>query len=322
MRVTFLGTAADDPTPEPWCQCATCTSARTLGGRDIRLRSALLINDDLLIDIGPDVPAAAARLGIALASVQAVLVTHHHGDHLSSDAFHGRDRRWGGRPLPPIDLYATAPALAMLTRNDGNPLPLAPLRITAHPIRRFEHLTVATGGDLEPDPRLPDGKGDLPPLPARRYEVWPLAANHFEMTGEPDRFEPLLFALRQIAGPEVVGRSASDTFLYATDTGPFRDDTWMALEQLRDSGIRLGATVVDGTFGRLPLERVVGSRHLTMPQMLDHQRRLRDHGFLAPDARQLATHLGHQFNPPHEELAALLAPHGVNPAYDGLVLTL
>jgi hypothetical protein len=80
--------------------------------------------------------------------------------------------------------------------------------------------------------------------------------------------------------------------------------------------------VVDGTLGLLPAERVVADRHLTMDQLLAHQRRLRERDHLAPGARQLATHLGHQFNPPHEELAALLAPHGVAPAYDGLALDL
>ena len=56
--------------------------------------------------------------------------------------------------------------------------------------------------------------------------------------------------------------------------------------------------------------------------MLAHQRRLRDGDFLAPGAQQLATHLGHQLNPPHDELTAFLAPHGVAPAYDGLTLVL
>jgi phosphoribosyl 1,2-cyclic phosphate phosphodiesterase len=322
MRVTFLGTAADHPTPEPWCQCATCATARLQGGRDVRLRSAVLVNDDLLIDVGPDLPAAAARLGLSLAAVQAVLLTHPHGDHLAPAAFHGRDRRWGGRPLPPLILHATAPALAMLMSSDGSPLPLAPLRIAPRPIRRFEAFEIATGGDLEADPRLPVGTGDLPSFPERRYQVWALAAHHPEMAGEPDRFEPLLFALRQVAGPEVAGRTASDMLLYATDTGPFPIETWAMLERLRDGGMRFGATVVDGTLGLLPLERIVADRHLALPQMVAHQRRLRDGNFLAPGAQQLATHLGHQFNPPHEELAALLAPHGVAPAYDGLTITL
>jgi phosphoribosyl 1,2-cyclic phosphate phosphodiesterase len=322
VRVTFLGTAADDPTPEPWCRCNSCESARQLGGRDVRLRSAALVNDDLLIDAGPDVPAAAARLGLGLAGVQAALITHPHVDHLATGTFRGRDRRWGGRPLPLLTLHATPPTLAALTSSDGNPLPLAPLRLESRPLRRFESFTIVTGGDLEADPRLPVGTGDLPPLPRRRYEVWALAAHHPELTGEPDRFEPLLFALRQVAGPEVAGRAASDALLYATDTGPFPDETWATLERLRDDGIRFGATVVDGTFGLFPAERLVGNRHMTLPQMVAYQRRLRDGDFLAPGATQLAIHLGHQFNPPHEELGALLAPHGVAPAYDGLALHL
>ncbi len=67
----------------------------------------------------------------------------------------------------------------------------------------------------------------------------------------------------------------------ATDTGPFPDETWATLERLGVSGIRFGATVVDGTLGRLPLERVVANRHLTMQQMLKHQRLIRERGLLA-----------------------------------------
>ena len=52
MRLFFLGTAAAEGYPAIFCQCANCHQARLLGGRNLRHRSALLVNDDLLIDFG------------------------------------------------------------------------------------------------------------------------------------------------------------------------------------------------------------------------------------------------------------------------------
>ena len=59
MKVTFLGTSAANANPEAFCRCANCTRARELGGPSLRKRSAVLVNDDLLIDLGPDVQTAS-----------------------------------------------------------------------------------------------------------------------------------------------------------------------------------------------------------------------------------------------------------------------
>ncbi len=318
MRVTFLGTGAGEPTPDPWCTCPACAAARALGGRDVRLRSAALINDDLLIDLGPDVPAACARLGIALGRVQAALVTHPHRDHLDFGAIGGRDRTWPGTPLPALDLYASRAACDQLANPNGRPYDLAKLRVTPHPIGRGACFTVATGGATAADPRLPVGAGTLPACPPRRYDIWTLHANHFEHAGSPDRFEPMLFVVRQTAGPEVAGRGALPALLYATDTDTFLPETWRALDRVAAAGVRIGMAVIDGTYGT----RVAGGNHMTTGRMVAHHRELARRGLLTAGATRFATHLLHTGNPPHDELAALLAPHGIAPAYDGLAVAL
>ncbi len=50
MKLTFLGTDAATAFPLPFCKCDVCTECRELGGKNLRKRSSLLINDDLLID--------------------------------------------------------------------------------------------------------------------------------------------------------------------------------------------------------------------------------------------------------------------------------
>ena len=65
MQITFLGTGAATAVPLPFCSCPTCRAARVQGGKDLRTRSALLINDDLLIDCGAD---AGERVDAAVLS--------------------------------------------------------------------------------------------------------------------------------------------------------------------------------------------------------------------------------------------------------------
>ena len=54
--------------------------ARALGGRQQRLRSSVLINDDLLIDLSPDFLTVSAACG-PLDGLRFVLLTHAHEDH-------------------------------------------------------------------------------------------------------------------------------------------------------------------------------------------------------------------------------------------------
>jgi L-ascorbate metabolism protein UlaG (beta-lactamase superfamily) len=83
LKITFLGTAAAEGIPSPFCGCPTCEHARAEGGRNIRKRQSALINDDLLIDLGPDLFASCAQHGLSLVPVTTVLVTHSHLDHFS-----------------------------------------------------------------------------------------------------------------------------------------------------------------------------------------------------------------------------------------------
>ncbi len=69
MRLTFLGTGAGEGYPDIFCECERCREARTLGGRNLRLRSSLLVSDDLLLDLGPDLVASAHRCGISLSQL-------------------------------------------------------------------------------------------------------------------------------------------------------------------------------------------------------------------------------------------------------------
>ncbi|HEX2185593.1 MAG TPA: hypothetical protein VHN78_08815, partial [Chloroflexota bacterium] len=146
-----------------------------------------------------------------------------------------------------------------------------------------------------------------------RYDVWTFAASH----ATPD-VEPMFFALRQVAGPELEGRAAPPALLYATDTGPFPAETWAALERLGAEGLRFNAAALDSTLGA----GADGNAHMSLKQVERHYQELERRGLLAPQARRFAHHFSHGNTPPHEELTEALSPAGIEPSYDGLSLML
>ncbi|HET6697450.1 MAG TPA: bifunctional adenosylcobinamide kinase/adenosylcobinamide-phosphate guanylyltransferase [Nocardioidaceae bacterium] len=78
-QVVLLGTGSADGWPNPFCGCASCRSEQR-GGR-VRGQTSALVDGRLLLDAGPETVRAAARLGVDLAGVRTVLITHDHPDH-------------------------------------------------------------------------------------------------------------------------------------------------------------------------------------------------------------------------------------------------
>lgn len=81
MRLTFLGTGTSFGVPQIGCACAVCRSSDP---RDRRTRSGALLEARgraLLIDTPPELRLQLLAAGVA--SVDAVLYTHEHADHLN-----------------------------------------------------------------------------------------------------------------------------------------------------------------------------------------------------------------------------------------------
>lgn len=53
MKIHFLGTAASEGIPNPFCRCEHCQQARIRKGKDLRTHSSAIIDDELLIDVAP-----------------------------------------------------------------------------------------------------------------------------------------------------------------------------------------------------------------------------------------------------------------------------
>jgi phosphoribosyl 1,2-cyclic phosphate phosphodiesterase len=80
----------------------------------VRGRSAALINDDLLIDLGPDLIGAANHLSLYLGNLRTVLVTHGHLDHWLPSNLAWRAPGYTSTPLAPLTVYGPGDALSSL----------------------------------------------------------------------------------------------------------------------------------------------------------------------------------------------------------------
>lgn len=81
LQIQFLGTGTSQGVPLIGCDCATCSSRDP---HDRRLRPSIWLRTpngkNIVVDIGPDFRAQALRAQIP--TVDAVLITHEHRDHI------------------------------------------------------------------------------------------------------------------------------------------------------------------------------------------------------------------------------------------------
>ena len=105
MRITVLGCGTSTGVPVIGCDCPVC---RSDDPRNQRLRCSILVevgDARLLVDTGPDLRAQALRAGIK--TVDAVLFTHSHADHLHGiDEVRSFNIHRGG-PIPAFTDRAT-----------------------------------------------------------------------------------------------------------------------------------------------------------------------------------------------------------------------
>jgi phosphoribosyl 1,2-cyclic phosphate phosphodiesterase len=84
VKITVLGSGTSTGTPVPGCKCGVCCSTNP---KNTRLRPSVAVESsvggtkiNIVIDTGPDFRYQSLRAG--LESVDAVLYTHAHADHI------------------------------------------------------------------------------------------------------------------------------------------------------------------------------------------------------------------------------------------------
>lgn len=107
MYITYHGTAAAEGVPGIFCECEFCRYARTVGGKEIRMRPGALIDDTLKIDFGPDTFTQMLRFDEDYTALEHIIVTHSHEDHFAE--FEISMMRPGfSRVTRPITVYGNA----------------------------------------------------------------------------------------------------------------------------------------------------------------------------------------------------------------------
>lgn len=148
MKITFLGTGTSQGIPVIACDCYVCQSPDE---RDKRLRSAVLVETEgktLVIDTGPDFRCQMLKNKVK--SLDAVLLTHSHKDHIAGlddvRAFNFKQKR-------NMPVYASEDTITALKRE----FYYAFLEHDYPGLPRFEIHTVKEGQPFSVD--------DLPVMP-------------------------------------------------------------------------------------------------------------------------------------------------------------
>lgn len=287
MQIQFLGTAAAPSVPVPMCGCDACRMAQRLGGRNLRRRASLLVNDDLLIDIGPDIMSSSAAFSIPLSGVSTCLQTHFHEDHFDPEMLIARHREYGTVLTGTLNLAGTEQTFRMMdaiiarrcgygSLFDGDVQRALGIRlhvITFH--RSFE-----IGG----------------------YRITGYPANH----GAPEH------------GCTVYGiEDGQRRLFYGTDTSILSESVWV---HFHASGAVFDLVVLDHTYGAGFLSH--DGDHLAQADFIRHARRFHEEGLLRETGRIFATHLSHEGLMEHEAYDAAAGRNGYRIAYDGLSLAI
>lgn len=144
MRLRFLGTAAAEGIPALWCSCEYCRKAFELGGRELRHRSGYLLDDDTIIDFGPDFFSQSLACKIDLTKVKRVLITHAHEDHLNPMEFVFRFGTFFSKIESVIEMISSPETFNKMLKSVGEDL--ASMKI--NPLRTYGSEWI-TSGDMQ-----------------------------------------------------------------------------------------------------------------------------------------------------------------------------
>lgn len=279
MEIRYLGTAAAEGFPALFCQCDTCRRAAAKGGKNIRTRSSVLVNDTVLLDMGPDLYWQKVRENLDLGKLETVFFTHSHIDHLDCTGLSLR----GSQPYGfchlqndrPLQVYGNAKVLRTIAQG-----------------MEFEYGTKEIASVR---PHLMQA-GER--VQTEGLEVWALTAKH-------DPKEDCLVYLFM---------DAVDAVLVANDTGEPPAEFFQQLSEALQ-GRKLTKVSMDATFGAI--DRGPGG-HMSVRQNILLRQKLLEMKAADQNTRFFVTHFSHNCGMDHEQLCAHFEPEGFTVAWDGL----
>lgn len=283
MKLTFLGTGAGEGYPGYWCECPHCTYARKHRGKNLRTNSSMVIDEELLIDMGPSCFDNAARFGVNLSKLKTLLVTHPHEDHLYPQHLRWRNTdesllpltyvekmRHGGprfTDIPQLNIYGNSFVMETLRKSLDD---MEELKINLHEIKEGKEEKT-------------DG-----------YRILPVRGNHGSQQGFSHSY---------------IIQKDEKTLLYALDSGSYDEDQFALIQEYQ-----YDAVIMEGTTG---LNEQYGG-HMCLVNNIRIRERLKENKCLRENSRFLLTHLSPHWCPPHDWYESIVASEGLELAYDGL----
>ena len=283
MKLTFLGTGAGETYPGYWCECPHCTYARKHRGKNLRTNSSMVIDEELLIDMGPSCFDNAARFGVNLSKLKTLLVTHPHEDHLYPQHLRWRNTdesllpltyvekmRHGGprfTDIPQLNIYGNSFVMETLRKSLDD---MEELKINLHEIKEGKEEKT-------------DG-----------YRILPVRGNHGSQQGFSHSY---------------IIQKDEKTLLYALDSGSYDEDQFALIHEYQ-----YDAVIMEGTTG---LNEQYGG-HMCLVNNIRIRERLKENKCLRENSRFLLTHLSPHWCPPHDWYESIVASEGLELAYDGL----
>ena len=263
----ILGTGASEAIPSPFCDCDVCNNAREKGGKERRTRCDFMIDEKNFIDYCPDIVTQANDLGLHMAKLENIFLTHFHDDHLDiTDLCIMRSRNPGVEFT--VNVYGSKAALD-ITRDIAALYRPHPAADTPNPY--FRHLNFI---EIEPYVQIETGG----------IKVTPLMSSHVGY-GENE--------MGYIYEVEKNGK----TFLYATDTGWLDQNTW---DYWTENCSKYDYIVIENTYGFRELPDYQRG-HLDNKNLLMMLERMEELGKIDEKTPVYVTHMCHIAGT-HEEL--------------------
>ena len=278
MKINVLGTAAATSMPLAFCNCSVCKNARKNGGKDIRKRSSIIINDEMLIDLGPDSINACSMYGIDAGKIKYLIQTHSHSDHFDAGHFVTRWSEYKSQNLQHLDIICSngtavdmnhwikenEPSLDLFDENCKKDL-----NYDLHILKHGESIRID------------------------EYEITAINSKH------DDRIEALMYIISY----------KGKNLLYGTDLLQITDEAWNIMKKYK-----LNIVFLDQTYGA----GYNNGGHLDETQVREIVKIMKDQNIIDNKSQVFATHISHEGNDIHNIIEEKARLHGYNIAYDGM----
>lgn len=283
MKIVFLGTGAAEGIPSMFCRCDYCMSARKNGGKDVRTRSSLKLGEKYQIDFSPDTNYQHIREKLDLFSLEHLLITHSHDDHLAYMEVMVKECSVVNNKKP-LNIYLSKSAAKWLH-----------VALQNHNLSdNYNEVLQNEYNIVELDYFKEYAIGDL--------VVHTIKGSH-RAYGEDE------YSINYL-----VTMPSGKKMLYAADTGWYTDESWEYLK-----GQKIDTLVMECTFGGAKREKHPFG-HLDVYSFIDMLDKIKDIGVIDESTDIYTTHINHKHHMLHNDLVEFFdsSDYKVVVGYDGL----